>query len=354
MMALSSSRARVRWAMVLGLTAASTLFATTALAAGGTTGKGETGEKGGKGPAATSNNPEDEVDPNEIDRKRKSNVGATNPELVEVEKPWEVGASAEFHRLVRQSDIGGGYKNLAVYSAFVRYAVTPHDRFVVQEILTEKFVADEGETGLRLGDVNFTYTHSIPLPKDFGLAITGSVSTPTSLAAQKESLIVAPGLAINGSKGIGLLTLSARASGSALIMHYREAEGGAANPKFTLSFALSADMQMPFHEPLSFGVSASTGYTWFYNVQFAPSATQDFYGTVQDQNFANQPVLQAYGGEVYARYTFPDVSGFKMDFSLAYGMLGGGFTSVLHDGVEHTYLFVRESAALSGVFGVRY
>ena len=347
----------MRWTAVGSLVVVAQLVVGTALAAGGTTGKGETGNKGGKGPGSNTTKPDDEVEP-AVDTPRKATATAASPELVESAKPWEIGASAEFHRLIRQNDLqgAGAYKVLAAYSAYARYDLTKHDRISIREFLSEKFIADNGETGLRLGDLAFSYTRIIPLPDNFGLFITGSLTAPTSFNSRKSSLYTAPGLTINGEKRIGYLTLSARASGGVFLVHYREAEGGSANPKYRLSFGLDADVQMPFHEPLSLGISGGTGYVWFYRVATAGSPNQDFYGNVGDVNFANQPVQQSYGAEVYARYTFPEVSGFKMDLTMAYaqGDPALGFTSVLHDGVSHTYLFVRENSSVYGVFGIRY
>ena len=73
---------------------------------------------------------------------------------------------------------------------------------------------------------------------------------------------------------------------------------------------------MPFHEPLSFGISASTSYNWLYNVQSGdPSVVSN--GVVADATYQNQPIQQTYGGEIYARYTLPTLAGVKSDITVA-------------------------------------
>ena len=336
----------------------------TVFAAGGSGGKGDAGSKGGNPtppPNTSSVNGDDNGDiPAAEQKQRRSITGGSSPELTVEDRPWGVGISAEFHRLIRQNDLSGAgaYKNLAVYSAFARYNLTKDDRFTLSEYLTQKFIADQGETGLRLGDVGLSYTHHFALGHEFDLNVTASVSAPTSFYSQKASLITAPGISLNLTKTIGYVGLGLRASGGTFIVKYREAEGGNPNPHWRLSFAGEIDVQMPFHEPLSFGASVGTGYVWLYNHTNqtpvgAPGNTQP----TQDQLFPSQPVAQSYGGEIYGRYVFPVIDpGIKTDLTLAYaqGDPALGFTSVLHDGVSHTYFFVRQNSTIYAVFSARY
>ena len=139
------------------------------------------------------------------------------------------------------------------------------------------------------------------------------------------------------------------------IDRFAEAEGGAANPLANLGFTLSAEVIMPFHEPLSIGASIQDAYVWFYQVQSSDSNVVSP-GVVTDATYPNQPVQQTYGGEVYARYTLPSLAGVKSDIqiSLAQGDPDLGYTSYLHDGVGYMYIFFRQSSEVYASFSVRY
>ena len=93
---------------------------------------------------------------------------------------------------------------------------------------------------------------------------------------------------------------------------------------------------MPFHEPLSLGLSFFTAYTWYYEVSNGGGCTHKeavlcMNGTEMEPT--QQPAQQRYGGEVSVRYQFPTVGGFKTDALFAFAPLGDptlGYMSVLH------------------------
>src|SRR5207248_1065383 len=96
--------------------------------------KGETGGKGGNGPGtgpvAGEAAPPEAPSPTAL---------RTNPDTatrrVEVTKPWEIGASFETHRLIRQDDLEGQGANKVfnVLGAFARYDLSEHDRISVSD-----------------------------------------------------------------------------------------------------------------------------------------------------------------------------------------------------------------------------
>jgi len=310
----------------------------------------------GKGPATPSAGPAaDTGSPTEA---LPTGRATDNPDVttrrVEVTKPWEVGASVETHRMIRQDDLEGygPSKVFNVFSLSARYDLTEHDRIGVGGYFEERFIADSGETGVRAGDVTFRYTRTQPLPKQFTFAATGALSAPTSFYSQKASLITAPTLILQLDKKFGkYVAVSARTSGAVFISKYAEAEGGAPNPKWRLSGALEAEVTMPFHEPLSIGADVSTGYVWLYQVNGATGS-----GTVDDTQFPSQPVAQTYAGEIFVRYVLPNLAGVKSDLSLALadGDPSLGYNSVLHDGVSQFYLFFRQTAEVYASFNIRY
>jgi hypothetical protein len=321
--------------------------------------KGDIGGKGGNGPGAAppdSNTTTDIVPLEQAERRQ-------NPDLAkktEESKSWDIGADFETHRLIRQDDLdnqgSAANKVFNAFGLFADYRLSSHDIVTVRDFMTEQFIADQGQSGLSVGDVTFSYTHIQPLPRDFTLSATFAMSAPTSYASQKSSQIIDPTIVLGLNKRFGrYINLVARVSGGFLVDKYAEAEGGAANPLAHVGGTIGAQVVMPFHEPLLLGIDATTSYTWFYNVNSGdPGVIQP--GAVQDSQFSSQPIQQSYGGEIFARYTLPTLAGVKSDLqlALAQGDPTLGYTSFLHDGVGYTYLFFRSTSEVYATFSVSY
>lgn len=340
------------------------LSAGTASAAGGGTsgqqsGKGSSENRGGSGPqgggdrggssGGSSAGPRAGLDPDLI-----------TPEQV-TKKKWEVGGSWETHRLFRQEDLNGAGSNklFNVIGASAQYDITQYDRVRVRAYLAERFIADSGETGFRLDDIVVSYTRRIPLPEKFTLRAGGWVTFPTSFSSEKSSLITAPRAYLDLEKRFGAyVTANLRGRGDAFITSYRTAQGGNYNPKYGMGVSAEVEVTMPFHTPLSAGLSAGTGYTWYYE----PNTTADSnpqvqrYGTVGDPTFNRQPITQSYLGEIFVRYQLPEVVGIKADalVALANGDPSLGSQSVLHEGVSRFYLGFRNTAELYAAMTLRY
>jgi hypothetical protein len=321
--------------------------------------KGDVGGKGGNGPgeAPTDNNSTTGIVP--FDQAERNQ----NPDLNkkrEEQKSWDIGADFETHRLIRQDDLdyqgNAANKVFNVFGLFADYRLTSHDIITVRDLLTESFIAEQGESGLRTGDIGFSYTHILPLPRDFTLSGTLAIDAPISYQSQKSSQIIDPTLVLGLSKRFGrYINLVGHVSGGVFVDKYAEAEGGATNPLAHLGVGLGVQVVMPFHEPLLIGITATTSYTWFYNVNSGdPGVVQP--GVVQDSQFQSQPIQQSYGGEIFARYTLPTLAGVKSDIQLAFaqGDPALGYTSFLHDGVGYTYLFFRDTSEIYATFSVSY
>jgi hypothetical protein len=318
--------------------------------------KGDIGGKGGNGPGATQESEPAPVIVPVTDAERKQ-----NPDLAkktEETKPWDIGGDFETHRLIRQDDLEGAGANKVsnALGVFADYRLSPHDIVTVRDFFTENFLVDQGQSGLRTGDVTFSYTHIHPLPRDFTFSGTFAISAPTSYQSQKSSQIVDPTLILGLNKRFGrYINLVARVTGGVFVDKYAEAEGGAPNPLARLGGALGVQVVMPFHEPLLLGIDATTSYTWIYQVQSGdPNVVAN--GVVSDAQFPNQPISQSYGGEIFARYTLPSLAGVKSDFQLALtqGDPEVGYTSFLHDGVGYAYLFYRQTSDIYATFSVSY
>lgn len=291
-------------------------------------------------------------------------VGAESSERDKVtqqavpKKAWEVGATWEAHGLLRQNDLQGNAadKFFNYFYVFGRVEFLKYNRVTLRAGLYQRFLADPQESGARLDDVVLSYTRTIPLPEQFKLMVSGSVFAPTSFVSQKEGVITAPRLTLQLDKGFGrhvLLTL--RPFGEAYIQQYTSMQGGSTpNPIARVGGSFEASVSMPFHPPLSLGAAFYTGYTWYYDANAKLPAGAP--GLSQDATYAHQPTQQSYGGEIYVRYALPSIAGVKPDMmvALANGDPSLGYTSRLHDGVSHLYLFYRLTTEVYGAIAARY
>lgn len=358
--------------------AASLLAAATAGAAAG---KGDTGGKGGTGPETstqsgaegTASTPS-EIDTSQLQFRSRSGV---NPDEVSSagreEKPWDVTATYELHRLIRQEDVAGALKVFQLLGVSARYLLTAHDTISVFGGATQGFIADSGESGVRANDISLQYAHVFDLPVKLRLRVAAGSTLPLSYYSQLASNITTPFLTLGLSRRFGDSTLSVFIRGAYFIDRYRESAaldntsqgtgGGDPNTRFVLGEVLSAEYDMPFHRPLSVGVTAGHSDYWYYNPQNACPPNAGLAAAaggagacptaVQDPQFGNsQPMQESYGGEVFVRYVMPDLGGIKSDFTVALGNSTPNF--VLHDGVVHPYLLYRDTAEVYFALSGRY
>ncbi len=362
----------------VGILFASLLIAGAASAAEGKA-AGTEGGKGGAGPGGGGTGPGAAGTTTGSQQYREGLVGE-QPDMLTGEppayKPWEVGAILESHRLIRQNDLAGGYaepgspdsgaavnKFMNELGLYARYDITDKDRVGIRSYIYQYFLADQGETGFRTDDLYFTYTRLIPLPQEFRLQASGWVTAPISYTSQLMGLITM----FRGSLELDrtflrYLNLDLRTFDEYFLQRYTSyaGSGGAVpTPLDTLAFAFQAELHMPFYEPLSVGIDVYDAYQWVHQINTGPggqNSTKDMNGVVQDPQFANQPIQQSYGGEVFVHYLLPPFAGIKTDLTLALaqGDPTLGYTSLLHDGVAHGYLFYRQSSEIYAALGIRY
>ena len=277
---------------------------------------------------------------------------------LKVAKWWEVGAAWETHGLIRQNDLGGaGSSKLLNYAyAYARLDVTGNDRLSLRGGFYQHLIADQGETGVRADDLVLTYTHRFLLPWQLVLRASLSVTGPISFASQKENLITAPTATLWLERSWRGLSVDLRVFGGGYIVRYATAQGGNPNAKARLGAMLDVEYSFWFHKALSLGADIYTSYFWFYNVTNGGSAVMTVPGETSDQQYATQPVQQVYGGEVFARYTFPSFYGVKSELSVAYaqGDPTLGYTSLIHDGIAYIYGFYRRTSEVYGTILLRY
>jgi len=349
------------------------LLATAAASAAPT--KGDTGGKGGTGPASSlsAGAAGSAESGGQVDTSQQAFGGKStqNPDVTgkkrEEEKPWEVAATFETHRLIRQDynlEGAGPVKVFNVLFALAKYNITADDVVSLSGGGYQYFLADSGESGFRASDLSLAYAHIFELPEKFKLRTSGGATVPISYDSQLASNITSPFVSVSFSRRFGDLSLEARISGryfwdkytSANALNATGSDGsGQPNVKWTTGGSLSAEYDMPFYRPLSAGLALTDSYVWFYNVGSAPPNTT-FMGATTNPTTDGNPAQQSYGGEIFVRYTMPDLGGFKSDLTvaLANGDPSLGYPSVLHDGVVHPYLFYYNSAELYAALTGRY
>jgi hypothetical protein len=296
------------------------------------------------------------------------------------EKPWEVGATFETHRLLRQDynpDGVGAVKVFNVLFAVAKYNITDKDTVLASGGGYQFFLADNGETGFRASDISLAYSHVFLLPEKFRLRTSAGATIPISYDSQLASNITSPSLSLAVSRKFGDLAIEARISTRYFWDRYTTASAlgssgstasGATNPKYSAGGAISAEYDMPFYRPLSAGIALTDSYVWFYNVGQCPggAGAQGAFGnagpdptacqTTTNPQTDGQPFLQSYGGELFVRYVMPDLGGFKSDLTiaLANGDPSLGYPSVLHDGIVHPYFLYWNSAEVYAALSGRY
>lgn len=344
----------MRLASACGLAAAIALSSAVSFAAGP-----QTKEKQSSGPGA-SPSPGGSGSETSVDTSEGQHGGNVRDELSEegragraaLEKPWEVGAEWETHRLVRQNDLQGqaADKVASFLGVYGQYDITENNRVGLRWGFSQRFIADANETGLRADDPAAFYTRFVPLPGRVLLRATAQITAPTSFYSRKAGLVTAPRVSVAADRRFGDFILSARVTGDVFVVRYDSAEGGAPNPKWRLSAYVGGEYRMPFLPELAVGADVTSQTLRYYDIQAGGNAVTG------DPQFSGQPTQQAYGGEVYVRYVLPQVIGIRSDllFAFAQGDPALGFTSYLHDGVGHVYPFFRESTEIYFSFSARY
>lgn len=277
----------------------------------------------------------------------------------EADKPWEIGASFETHRMFIRNDLGGSAnnKNLNYLYLYGRYEPTKNDALEIRSYFYQRFLADDGETGIRTDDVSLYYAHYIDLAEQWRARLYATATVPSSFTSMKMSLYSAPRLGGAVTWQRGPWTVQLIEYGEAYIVKYREMEGGNPNPKFHWGSILDAEYALPTPVvPVTVGVSAAMHRYWYYEVAHAQAADQPFYGAVQDPQFPTQPVQGSYGYQFFARAELPKMAGVQSDFTLAYGQGDStlGYTSVLHDGLAHYYAFWRTNSQVYAALSLTY
>lgn len=288
------------------------------------------------------------------------NVGvARQNQSVTKRKAWTVGGVFETHRMVRTEDLQGMARNKVMNYLFLfaGYGITPFDRVQVRTGIYQRFLADKGETGVRMDDIEPMYTRIVPLPAAVTMRASGSVILPLSYESQLMDLMFAPRLLAQFDRRFGTFNLTVRGGAAYWATKYKSTRGGDANPMVSLSTSVNGEYAMPFHESLSVGALVAAGASFLRDPTNARDPNVQRYGAVNDPQFgASQPVQNTYGAELYVRYILPEVQGVKSDFTIGYanGDYAVGYMRLNREGITRVYGFWRTNAEVYAELGIRY
>jgi len=309
-------------------------------------------------------------------------------------KPWEVGVGLESHTLLIQNDLEGSASNREVLYgyAYGHVDITKNNRISAQLGFYQRFLAQGSQicadgnadcSGWQVDDIYLTYTRSVELPWKLMLGLSGTLSIPISRISRLNGLITAPRIGVDLKRSFAFgLSVDLRVFGTYYIDRYTTSGGGSSssgcqgqtipgnqypagfmvsncdgtspNPVGAFGGLLEADYEFWFHKRLTIGADLFTEYIWYH---FDPSS-----GAVAGNDLTNpyQPTQQIFGAEIFLRYSFPQFYGVKTDLqvAMAQGDPTLGYSSVLHDGVQHalfndTYSW-RTSAEFYASLNIRY
>ena len=336
-----------------------------AFATGGVGGRGETGGKGGLGPSSPGGSDVSSAsgDTGATTDTLQQPLGGAYRDVTErppAERPWEVVADFETHRLLQENYLAEGVGKVQTFNVLDLagyYFITPDDRIRLEGVAFQYFLADTGESGLRMDDAELEYSHVFHLPGELALRASLGVTAPLAFDSQLASNITSPFAKLKLLRIFGDLTVAFGLSARDYIDRYSSSAslgvdaagnpaGGQPNLNWRFGGSLAAEYDLPFFRPISLGVSVADFYLLYYGVGSCPYDTM-CYGATSDAQFgSSQPVQQSYGEDVYVRYVLPDLSDFHSNIvlTLANGDPTLGYPSVLNDGMQHPYFLYYDTA----------
>lgn len=271
-------------------------------------------------------------------------------------RPWSVGASVTFSRLV-VGDEDPENDMALVYEATASGKYEGVTGFIAGGML-EQFSEEEGESPFELQDTRIGAAYGTPVAvgEDLELGIMHQLQLflPTSQASQRRDLIMAPMATVTFSMEVieGL--------GVSLVPHFRyrfhgeaETHGGGGNVQFDTGAHLGVDYTLALGDFGEVTAGLSGGSVWVHKYdartdaelqeeidRFDIGSARPSLSNDTDQNF------QTYDYEVHVAYTPLKYA------TLTVAMEQGG--GVLRSGVVNTFLFHRDETQLVVSLSGRY
>ena len=293
--------------------------------AGEGAGAGETGEQKAAKPGARKEDTEVQLDGQVI----------TSPAP---NRFYQINGIAELHFNV-WSDEYSANDVLMQYYLKANFDVTKNNRLSLRLDLSQKFIADEGESGAWFGDIRVYYTRKFKIPtfyKDYKLAgmVYGYLTAPTSRPSIERGIITSPTVVFALAPRFGPVTFVVRGFLRYVFARYAQSKMGDPNNQFLGGF----DVQGIWATPLDWLViSGAFSWTWIKD-----------YRTREH----NQQLWDAqYYWEVAATFVIPMPKKWpSLDLTLAYAQ----GADVIDGGVYRTYIAKRDQSELYLSININY
>lgn len=245
------------------------------------------------------------------------------------ERFYQINGILEWHTNLVSDDYGANDFYL-VYYLKGNFDVTKNNRLSLRMDLTQRFIADEGESGLWFGDMRFYYTRKFRIMAWNDYVIPGMVygylTAPTSRPSIERGIITKPTVVFALAPSIGPVTFIGRGYMQYVFARYSTSKMGDPNDQFLVGY----DLQLLYVTPLEWLIlSGDWSYTWSKKYQTRENEQQLWFGE--------------YYWEAAVTFVIPmPKKAPSLDFTVAYAQ----GANVLEDGVFRTYFVKRDQSEL--------
>ena len=251
---------------------------------------------------------------------------------------FQINGIAELHFNV-WSDEYSANDVLMQYYLKANFDVTKNNRLSLRLDLSQKFIADEGESGAWFGDIRAYYTRKFKIPtfyKDYKIAgmVYGYLTAPTSRPSIERGIITKPTVVFALAPKFGPVTFVVRGYVRYVFAKYAQSKMADPNNQFLGGI----DLQGIWATPLDWLVmSGAFSWTWIKD-----------YRTREH----NQQLWDAqYYWEVAATFVIPMPKKWpSLDLTLAYAQ----GADVIDGGVYRTYIAKRDQSELYLSININY
>jgi len=245
------------------------------------------------------------------------------------ERFYQINGILEWHTNLVSDDYGANDFYL-VYYLKGNFDVTKNNRLSLRMDLTQRFIADEGESGLWFGDMRFYYTRKFRIMawNDYVIPgmVYGDLTAPTSRPSLERGIITKPTVVFALAPSIGPVTFIGRGYMQYVFARYSTSKMGDPNDQFLVGY----DLQLLYVTPLEWLIlSGDWSYTWSKKYQTRENEQQLWFGE--------------YYWEAAVTFVIPmPKKAPSLDFTVAYAQ----GANVLEDGVFRTYFVKRDQSEL--------
>jgi hypothetical protein len=256
-------------------------------------------------------------------------LDAQSPTTPPPERFYQINGILELHTNLVSDDYSANDVYM-VYYLKGNFDVTKNNRLSLRFDLTQRFIADNEESGFWFGDIRLYYTRKFKIMTWNDYVIPGMVygylTAPTSRPSIERGIITKPTLVFALAPSIGPVTFIGRAYMQYIFARYSASKMGDPNNQFLVGY----DLQLLYQTPLDWLVlSGDWSYTWFKKYQTREHEQQMWFAE--------------YYWEAAVTFVIPmPRKAPSMDITLAYAQ----GANVLEEGVYRTYFVKRDQSEM--------